>query len=259
MSDTHASERNSNIRIAYLEGDVCSPKYVAGALSSAGFQVETMLGSVPRSMPRADCILLSDVAAADLGERALGEIVGLVAQGTGLIAVGGWKSFGRGGYARTPLADVLPVTLLDGDDRLNLPGGALLERAEPHEITDGLPFHEPAAITGVNRVTPRAEARTILRAVPIVQEAPRRFAAGEPLPLLVVGTHVAGRVVVLATDPAPHWSGGLTDWGGGSVAVGEEEEVGWAYLEFLSRLVDWAVGGRREPSPERPRGKEARA
>jgi hypothetical protein len=56
----------------------------------------------------------------------------------------------------------------------------------------------------------------------------------------------------LATDVAPHWVGGLVDWGAqrlaacapGSVAI----EVGSDYAELLARLVRWTLGDAAVPA-----------
>ena len=52
-----------------------------------------------------------------------------------------------------------------------------------------------------------------------------------------------GRTAALATDVAPHWVGGLVDWGSRRVTAqaprGEMIEVGQHYATFLTRLVEW--------------------
>ena len=72
----------------------------------------------------------------------------------------------------------------------------------------------------------------------------------------MVGEHGRGRTAALATDVAPHWVGGLVDWGdqrvvqdvgGGSIDVGN-----W-YARFFRNLLVWT--GRLETEQGRPRMK----
>ena len=54
------------------------------------------------------------------------------------------------------------------------------------------------------------------------------------------------RTAALATDLAPHWCGGLVDWGKrrlklkvtGKIQI----EVGDLYVEFVSSLIKWTAG-----------------
>ncbi len=63
-------------------------------------------------LPSFDAIVLQDFDAQPYGlEKYLENIRGYVRRGGGLIMVGGENSFVAGGYAGTPLADVLPVAL----------------------------------------------------------------------------------------------------------------------------------------------------
>ena len=52
-----------------------------------------------------------------------------VNDGGGLIVLGGYWAFQRGGYAGTPLAEMLPVRWTEKDDLRAHPGGALLAAA----------------------------------------------------------------------------------------------------------------------------------
>lgn len=226
--------RAETLDVLYLEGDKCSPKYIAGALTASGFAVETVTTAHRTRIRPARAIILSDVPASGLTSPAMVELAELVHEGAGLLVVGGWKSFGAGGYAGSPLADALPVTLVDGDDRINVPSGAWLQAKRPDELTRALPFDEPPVITGYNRFKPRGNARVII-------EAYSGWHEQLTVPILVTGDYGQGRVAAWATDLAPHWSGGLTDWGGDPQHVGEGEELGWAYIELLQRVVAWVA------------------
>ena len=82
-----------------------------------------------RTLPQYDAVLVGDVPAATLGPEFMGQVADLVRQrGSGFGALGGPSAFSVGGYAGTPIADLMPLSLgrLDG----YRPGGFRV-RAEP--------------------------------------------------------------------------------------------------------------------------------
>ncbi|MQA35396.1 glutamine amidotransferase [Modestobacter roseus] len=124
------------------------------------------------------------------------------AAGGGLLMVGGYLTFAgidaRARWGRTPLAEALPVTVLDRDDRVELPAGAAPTRVGDHPVTAGLPATWPALL-GLNEVLARPGAAVLAEC------------AGHPL--LVVGAHGAGRTAAFTSDLAPHWAPpGFTGW-----------------------------------------------
>lgn len=59
-----------------------------------------------------DVYIIGSVRAGIFGAEALNKLASAVEQGAGLLMIGGSHSFGPGGYADTPLADLLPVVTL---------------------------------------------------------------------------------------------------------------------------------------------------
>ncbi|WP_440708979.1 glutamine amidotransferase [Herbiconiux sp. YIM B11900] len=118
-----------------------------------------------------------------------------VTAGGGLLMVGGYLSFSgidaKARWGRSPLAEVLPVTMLDRDDRIELQSGPGATVTGEHPITAGLDPEWPALL-GINEVIAR-DGSTVLAEV-----------AGHPL--LVVGTAGAGRAAAFTSDLAPHWA-----------------------------------------------------
>ncbi len=112
-----------------------------------------------------------------------------VEKGGGLLMCGGYLSFqgidGRARWRRTPVEDVLPVTCLPWDDRVEMCEGSVAEVLRPeHPVLAGLGGAWPP-ILGVNEVEVREEAEVeVLARVPEAQ-------GGHPL--LVLGRHGAGR------------------------------------------------------------------
>src|SRR5580700_2909055 len=125
-------------------------------------------------LPSFDAVVLQDFDAQPYGlEKYLDDLRHYVLGGGGLVMVGGQKSFVAGGYAGTPLADVLPVELGDSVD------------APSADTSPFVPDWTPAG-----------------RAAPLL--APLRAAVGDELPEMP-GTNVLGDVrrggLVLWTHP----------------------------------------------------------
>jgi hypothetical protein len=200
--------------------------------------------------------VVSDYPAAQFGDAAMSDVADQVAQGAGLLMLGGWDSyFGRAGeYHNSPLAAVLPVVMAQSDDRRNFAQPCLVKQLAEHPVLDDLPWDRPPGIGGLNEITPKPDAETLLAAVPFtVQRAGHDFVflPEAEWPLLVVGTHGRGRTVALATDVAPHWVGGLVDWGDGRTAQdipGGDIEVGDCYARFFRNLLVWTgrIEGERD-------------
>ncbi|HEY4553111.1 MAG TPA: glutamine amidotransferase [Bacillaceae bacterium] len=116
-----------------------------------------------------------------------------VENGGGLLMVGGYLSFmgieGKANYKNTVLADVLPVTMLDGDDRVEKPEGVSPETVAEHSITEGMEKWPP--FLGYNRFSAKEDAKTLVQ-------------VGED-PFLVVGEYGKGKTAAFASDCAPHW------------------------------------------------------
>ncbi len=201
---------------------------------------------------KCSAVVISDYPAQNFSAGQFGLLVEKVVAGMGLLMIGGWESFtGAGGdYNKTVLCTVLPVVMQDRDDRVNCPQPCLIEKIRNHKILNGLPFEQhPPGIGGFNRFTAKSDAETILIA--------RRFNVAfknsgfgftpmaQPDPLLVVGSHGKGRVCAFAADVAPHWVGGLVDWGDARVtarATGAGAiEVGNWYAELLANMVGWTA------------------
>lgn len=121
-------------------------------------------------------------------------------RGGGLVMMGGYLTFqgidGRGRWARTPVEEVLPVTCLPYDDRLEVPEGFRPEITGPsdHPILKGLSGEWPLLL-GANEVKPK-EGVEVLARLPAEE-------GGHPL--LVAGSFGKGRSVAWTSDVGPHW------------------------------------------------------
>ncbi len=98
-----------------LEGDPGKGAPIAGALQSVGFHtVEKGATAVPADVggfAGYDLVVLSDIRASDLATTQIDAIASYTRDlGGGLILMGGDRSMGPGGYARTPIEEVSPVS-----------------------------------------------------------------------------------------------------------------------------------------------------
>jgi len=124
-----------------------------------------------------------------------------VQQGGGLMMVGGYLSFqgidGKARWRRTPVEDVLPVTCLPYDDRVEMPEGtSAITIKKEHPVVAGI--NEPwPLLLGVNEVEVRDRAD-----VEVVAVLPEDQGSH---PLLVVGEYQQGRSAVWTSDIGPHW------------------------------------------------------
>ena len=108
---------------ALVVGGDGAPGHVARAIAAAGFEVATLAeGPVTlAALLGADVLVLDQVPADRLGLQAMREIERWVTHfGGGLIMTGGRRSFGTGGYHKSPVERVLPVTLEVRDEQRQL-------------------------------------------------------------------------------------------------------------------------------------------
>lgn len=156
-------------------------------------------------LPSFDAVVLQDFDAQPYGlERHLPQLARYVRAGGGLIMVGGQNSFVAGGYANTPLAEVLPVKL-DGS-----PGATAADVANvvPAWTDDGraapllAPLHEIVGeelpqMPGTNVLGDVRPGGLVLWAHPT-----RTTKSGAPMPILAIGDQGDGRSIALGLDGA---------------------------------------------------------
>ncbi len=195
-----------------------------------------------------DAILLSDFSRKNLpadSEQVIAEKVGA---GMGLMMIGGWGSFSGpfGGWKGSRIEKILPVSCLGKDDRTNFPGGAVVRLAQPHASVRGVSFQKAPVICGMNRVLPRKNSRTVLEVRRVLSNGRKVKLEKTGLPLLVTGTHT--RTAAFTADFAPHWCGGLVDWGSKTLKLPVNSriqiQVGDGYARLIASIVTWLASGR---------------
>ena len=139
--------------------------------------------------------------------------------GGGLMMAGGYLSFqgfqAKANYHDTPIEDVLPVTILPYDDRVEAPEGAEgVVTDVDHPITRDLDATWPA-ILGYQKLTAKDDA-TVLAEV-------------EGRVLLAVREVGDGRTLAYASDISPHWA--------------PAEFMAWpGYAKLFGNSVTWLAG-----------------
>ena len=188
--------------------------------------------STPAELAPYDLVVLSDIGANSLLlprevlERSathpnrLASLAQWVHDGGGLVMVGGYLSFtgfeAKAAFKDTPVEQVLPVTCLAHDDRVEAPEGVTPAiEVEDHPALGGAQTPWPHLL-GYNR-TLAVEAAAVLATV-----------GGDPL--VAVREVGAGRTAVFTSDCAPHWA---------PPAFCEEWE---GYGPLFRGLLGWAAG-----------------
>ena len=229
--------------------------YLAGVMKHHGFAFDYVPSDqpLPMNLPSGGhgLYIFSDYPAANIATPCAEAIVDNIRQGAGLLMLGGWASYHGldGNYNASPLAKALPVTISGTDDRINCPQPCLVEKLCDHPILADLPFNKPPGIGGYNSFVANANSQALLGARHFgvsFDGGGFKFSKGGLAPLLVVGEYGGGRTAALATDAAPHWVGGLVDWGEARVEAradgADAIEVGDFYARFFAQLIGWTMG-----------------
>ena len=212
--------------------------WLRAALESGGWAIDYQPSHIAaREFPATaaalgayDCVILSDIGANTLLihpdtfsrfkalPNRLEALRDYVAQGGGLIMVGGYLSFqgidAKARYRETPVEEALPVTIEAGDDRRETPQGVTPKVALPdHPIVAGLAAAWPDLL-GYNRFAAKPGASVV--------------ATVGADPLVVAGSYGKGRAVAFASDCGPHWAPpGFIEWEG--------------YAPLWRQMANWAA------------------
>ena len=175
-----------------------------------------------------DVVILSDIGSNTLlldpemvfkcvikGNR-LQAIKEYVLSGGGFLMIGGYFSFcgfeGKARYNMTPIKDILPVKMLNYDDRIDSPEGVapvIVDRSHP--IVKGIEEPWPRYL-GYNYIEEREGAQVICKIKDTVG--------------LAAGEYGKGRSVATAFDALPHWA--------------LQEVLDWKYYPVIwKNIIEW--------------------
>lgn len=133
--------------------------------------------------------------------------VDAVRAGKAMMFLGGWLSFtgemGKGGWNRTRLKEILPVTCLDWEDLIESTEGFTGCPTESGKNAySQIDFASYPPILGYNQVRERENCEVLLT----VKQT------GDPL--VAYGKFGKGKVLAYMSDPAPHWGVNFVFWKG---------------------------------------------
>lgn len=140
-------------------------------------------------------------------------------QGGGFCMIGGYMTFqgfgAKANYKRTVIEHILPVELLEGDDRIEKPEGFCMSIKEHgHPVFNGIPGEFPHML-GYNRLIAKPGAEVL--------------AVYNGDPMIAVHEYGKGRAMAYACDCSPHWA--------------SPELCGWEYYNMLwQNIACWLSG-----------------
>jgi uncharacterized membrane protein len=207
--------RASNIDVTYIRAHEISRDFPTRAADLDTFDVVILSDVGSNSFLLTDETFLKSQRSINR----LSLLADFVEAGGGLVMVGGYMSFtgidGRARFNMSPLAPVLPVTMLDYDDRIETPEGFVVTVDAPDHPVLGDVIGEWPILLGYNRIAAKPDATVV--------------ASHGQDPILVLGTVGLGRSIAFASDVAPHWA--------------PPEFLDWQhYGELWSGIVRWAAG-----------------
>ncbi len=210
-----------------------------------GLELETLPTSA-EDVSTFDVFILGDLDSSYIKPEQQALIAQRVREGAGLIMLGGYHGLGPGGYAGTPIGDILPVLL--GDREIGQVTDPFLPKLTPDgnhsqifaNIADFFPTTTGDAkqaglpeLEGCTRVTGSRPGATVLATCPIEVTA-----QGE-MPVLAIQPVDEGRTAVFCGDTTRNWQQG-------PVAMDQDSP----FLQFWGQLIRWAAGRSTEVEAE---------
>lgn len=129
-------------------------------------------------------------------------IADYVLEGGALVMAGGWVDFqgfqGKGNYHDSAIEGVLPVNIMQTDDRVEATQGAKVEVINSsHPVLKDIGKEWPKFL-GYQKVTPKDGAEVVAKI--------------EGNPFIIVGDSGKGRSMAFMSDLAPHWGTDFVKW-----------------------------------------------
>lgn len=220
IHSTHMKGFDHFTEIKYGEGG----KWFIEALESEGIEVEYMpthiaVNKFPfelEELNEYDGVVFSDIGSnsilltedvfskGQIQTNRLSLIKEYVEGGGGFAMMGGYMSFqgidSKGRYANTPVGEILPVKLLNYDDRVEAPEGVT-----PYKVKKDHPIFTDVAddfphFLGYNKILPKEGCEVIAE-------------VGDGDVFIAAGEYGNGRTVAFASDVSPHWgTQSFLDW-----------------------------------------------
>ena len=251
--ETVISVQKGGLKVAYFDNFRPEQKFFRLLSSEEKLQLDFQLMRMGRSRSANridpawfergayDVYVIGDVSAAEFGPELLAKLALRLEEGCGLLLTGGYRTFGAGGYANTPLAEWLPIEMDPAAQHLDTTLDPTVHHLKPlsmlptrrglqHYVmriagpAENLPAWETLPkLAGANRLTPKAGL------VEVLAESPD----GDPL--LLAQEVGQSRVMVFAGDTTYQW-----------VLSGHRDE----HQRFWRQVIFWLA--RKEYDTEAP-------
>ena len=178
------------------------------------FNPDNKLFNMPEKLDRFDVVVLSNVDAPTLGSNRLAKIRGFVANGGGLVVLGGYWAFSNGGYAGTPLEDMVPVTMPARDFMPRFPDGLALTPGSRSPLPADAAYAALPKAYFVQPMTPKPGAEVWLRAGDKPAMIAADFEKGHVVALALTanGEAPAGALAFWDWPDWPRMLGAAIDW-----------------------------------------------
>ena len=156
-----------------------------------------------------DVLILEDVHADAIGEENLTAVAEAVADGKGIMMVGGFYSFGPGAYRDSPLEPVLPIEMELFERQevgADLPVRRIfhLDREISMQVTKPHPLNQLESSGQIWNQLPALQGANLFQGVKASGEVILSSEQNEPL--MVTSQHGLGRVVAFAGDSTWRWA-----------------------------------------------------
>ncbi|MEZ6130451.1 MAG: glutamine amidotransferase [Planctomycetaceae bacterium] len=194
-----------------------------------------------------DAFIIGDVPAEAFGDERLRKLYVCCEQGAGLMMTGGVHSFGAGGYQRTPLAELLPVSMSDTDQQLTGDVKMIPKRAAHSILQIASPDQNSACW---NDLPPLVGASVLKEksgsAAEVLAESNTR------MPLLIGQSTGRARVLAFAGDTTWQWAM-HADWGEEVHQRFWRQVIFWlTKMEYDGESPLWVAVEPRDLNPGRP-------
>ena len=233
------------IRVLYLDGRLHPEgKYLARVLGAAKelmLDRRILAGGAGAAVPQpADLdafsiVILGDVPASALPQATIARLAERVREGKlGVLTLGGLSAYGAGRWAATPLAEVLPVEISDGDGQV---AGPIRLRPTAaggrHFIFGGGPGDGAMNFGALPAMAGASAVRSVRPTAQCLAESE------DGKPLLAVREFAQGRVASLMVDTTWQWVLAPAETGGAET-----------HRRFWRQLILWVAGRDGRPQAE---------
>jgi len=215
--------REGGLRILYLEGELRPEQAFLRRAVDASDDIELefrwidhrLRDTWPLKLANTfagddyDAFIIGDLDSDALDRESLQALADAVAKGKGLLTLGGYHSYGPGGYQNTPLREALPVVMGERERQdfgtriftdMHVAGPLAMMPTGSHFVTRLAPDTDENA--AVWRALPELDGANKVSVKPSAQVL---ASAGPAVPLLVHGQYGDGRVLSFLGDSTWHW------------------------------------------------------